>query len=217
MKSLLLGVLAIVVIGIGGLVYRNAVEYPNRQIVCPFSEKTCPDGTSVERFGSTCDFPACPSPNVELASFGIAFALPEGFTQVTGDSRIGDNTVLYRTLIVGTSTDFDDISISMFTIAASSTALATIQQTAIGGTSGEPVSPTRFTAKAIGERTFTVVPIDRFEAIVVSAYYWKRGSSVLRFEAVDRDVVEWMSPDLVISTLPAHAALERMLTTLQGQ
>ena len=62
MKTLLLGILFIIVIGVGGLVYRNAVEHPNRPIACPLDAKVCPDGTSVARSGPLCEFTPCPSP-----------------------------------------------------------------------------------------------------------------------------------------------------------
>ncbi|HEY4500888.1 MAG TPA: hypothetical protein VJI70_01295 [Candidatus Paceibacterota bacterium] len=34
MKSLLLGIAFIVLIGIGGFMYRNAIEYPSRPAAC---------------------------------------------------------------------------------------------------------------------------------------------------------------------------------------
>src|SRR5512146_2916493 len=82
MKSLLLGILLIVIIGLGGLVYQNAVEHPNQPIVCPVGTLTCPDGTIVSRVGTSCVFPACPPPNVSFPDISVSFAVPEGFAAV---------------------------------------------------------------------------------------------------------------------------------------
>lgn len=93
------------------------------------------------------------------------------------------------------------------------TALATIQQTAIGGASGLPVSVTSFTSTVLGTHRFTVVTIERFVNV---AYYLARGSDVLRFDAIDRGV-DWTNPSLDITKLPTQTALRKMLTTLQGE
>src|SRR3989344_3480974 len=76
---LLLGIVIIVVLGIGGLVYRNALERPLQRVACPLDALVCPDGTSVGRTGSSCVFPACPPPNVSFSDIGITFAIPAGF------------------------------------------------------------------------------------------------------------------------------------------
>ena len=80
MKGLIAGILLIVVVGLGGLLYRNAVEHPFQPIACPLDAKVCPDGTSVARTGLSCTFPECPPPNVSLPDAGIAYAVPDGFS-----------------------------------------------------------------------------------------------------------------------------------------
>ncbi|MDO8408408.1 MAG: hypothetical protein Q7S95_04275 [bacterium] len=59
-KSLLFGLLIILIVGIGGFVYRNAVEHPSRPIACPLDAKVCPDGSAVGRSGPSCEFTSCP-------------------------------------------------------------------------------------------------------------------------------------------------------------
>lgn len=212
MKSLLLGILAIIIIGIGGLVYRNAVEHPLQPITCPLDAMVCPDGTSVSRTGTSCTFPACPAPNVSLTDIGIAFAIPAGFVV----AQIPDATsIAAYEMPTASTTENNSIVIRRFPITASSTALATIQQTAIGGASGAPVSVTSFTSTVLGNHRFTVVSIERFEGVVDTAYYLARGNEVLRFDAIDRGT-DWTNPNLDVSKLPAHAALAKLLTTLQG-
>ena len=212
MKSLLLGILAIIIIGIGGLVYRNAVEHPLQPITCPLDATVCPDGTSVARTGTSCTFPACPAPNVSLTDVGIAFAVPAGF--VTAQIPDAVSIAAYE-MPTASTTENNSIVIRRFPITASSTALATIQQTAIGGASGAPVSVTSFTSTVLGNHRFTVVSIERFEGVIDTAYYLARGNDVLRFDAIDRGA-DWTNSNLDVSTLPAHSALTKLLTTLQG-
>lgn len=213
MRTLVLGILLIVMLGIGGLVYRNAVEYPRKPISCPMESLTCPDGTTVARTGSSCVFEACPPPNVSLSEASIAFALPEGFVQ----AEVPDAASMAAYEKAGdTPLSSASIIIRRYPIEASSTALATIQKTAISAASGLPVSATSFTSTVLGNHRFTVVAIDRFEGVVVTAYYLARGTDVLRFDAINRNVANWTSSGLDITALPANAALRELLPTLQG-
>lgn len=212
MKGLFLGIVLIVIIGIGGLVYRNALERSSRPITCPVDARVCPDGTAVGRTGLSCAFPACPPPNVTLAAADIAFAVPAGFTE-TG---LPDEASIAAFESSSATNEPDSIVIRRYAIAASSTALTTIQETAIGGASGAPVPATSFTSTVIGTHRFTIVQIERFEAVVDTAYYLARGTDVLRFDAIDRGVLDWTDPGLDTATLPANIALRALLATLQG-
>ena len=214
MKSLLLGILFIIIVGVGGLVYRNAVEHSSQPIACPLDALVCPDGTSVARTGNSCSFPACQPPNVSLTDIGIAFAVPEGF--VPADFFDTTSVAAYE-MQTAPSTEPNTIVIRRYAIAASSTALATMQQTAIGGASGLPAPITSFSSTVLGTHRFTVVSLERFEGVIDTAYYLARGTDVLRFDAIDRGVVSWTDASLTVLDLPAHAALIRLLATLQGQ
>lgn len=214
MKSLFLGILLIIILGFGGLVYRNAVEHPLQPIACPLDAMVCPDGTSVSRTGSSCTFSPCLPPNVSLTNIAVAFALPAGFTAIGLPDTA--SVAAYGLPATTSSTSDADIIIRRYAIAASSTALATIQQTAIGGPSGLPVSVTSFTSTVLGNHRFTVVSIERFEGVIDTAYYLARNTDVLRFDAFDSGA-DWTNPNLDVGALPAHAALLKLLTTLQGQ
>lgn len=214
MKNLLWGILCIIVIGIGGFVYRNAVEHPSQPIVCPMDARMCPDGTSVARIGTSCTFASCLAPNVSLGAVDLAFAVPANFSiAALPDSA---SIAAYESPAVASSTGVSSIVIRRYVIAASSTAFATIQQTAISGTSGAPVSATSFTSTALSGHRFTIVSIERFEGVIDIAYYLARTTDVVRFDAIDRDT-DWTNPSLDIEKLPAHAALVKLLSTLQGQ
>lgn len=223
MKSLFLGILFIILLGFGGFFYRNAVEHPTQPIACPTSELACPDGTRVSHIGNSCDFPACPSPNVSLSDVGISFAIPAGFSAAeVPDSA---SVAAYTSPAEASSTQAADIIIRRYAFSASSdstgspqaTALATIRQTAVGGPSGLPIGATQFTSTLLGNHRFTVVSIERFEGVIDTAYYLARGTDVLRFDAIDKGVMNWTDSRLDVPALPAHAALVKLLTTLQGQ
>lgn len=213
MKGLFLGILLLIIIGIGGLVYRNAVERPVQSIACPLDAVLCPDGTSVSRTGSLCIFRACPPPNVSLPSIAIAFAVPAGFS----DAALPDaaSVVAYK-MSASSSASAAGIIIRRYAIAATSTALATIQRTALGGASGLSVSATAYSSTVLGTRRFTIVLIERFKGVIDTAYYLARATDVLRFDAIDTGVTNWSDENLDLSTLPAQAALRKLLTTLQG-
>lgn len=214
MRSLLFGILIIVLVGFGGLIYRNVVEHPNQPIACPVDALVCPDGTSVSRIGTSCTFPVCPPPNVSFSDIDIAFAVPEGF--VEAEFPDAASVAAYEKSPTDTSTSADSIIIRRYDIAPGSTALETIQQTAIGGASGLPVPLTSFSSTVLGTHRFTVVSIERFEGIIDTAYYLARNTDILRFDAIDRDVFNWTDSNLDTSTLPANTALRELLGTLQG-
>lgn len=214
MRSLLLGIALIIVIGVGGLIYRNAVEHPSQPIACPLDAEVCPDGTSVSRVGSSCTFPACPPPNVALAGAGIAYAIPAGFAAVALPDA--PSIAAYEEPAAASSTGAANIVIRQYAIAASSTALDTIEATAIGGASGAPVPVTAFSSTILGTHRFTVVSIEQFEGTIDTAYYLARGTDVLRFDAIDQGVADWTDPDFNPSALPAGQALRALLSNLQG-
>ncbi len=211
MKGLLLGILLIVAAGVGGLVYRNAVEHPSEPIACPLDAEKCPDGTSVSRTGLSCTFPECPPPNISLAGDNVSFAVPAGFVvAVLPDAA---SIAAYQDASVS-STSAASVVIRRYALAASSSS-DVIRQTAIGSPSGAPVDVTAVSSSELGGRRYTVVSIERFEGVVDTAYYFARNADVLRFDAIDSGVSNWMDARLDISTLPAHAALLKLLATLQ--
>ncbi|MHB0865572.1 MAG: hypothetical protein ACYC1Y_01550 [Minisyncoccota bacterium] len=215
MKGLLWGIVLIVLVGIGGLVYRNAAEHPTQQIACPLDAELCPDGTSVSRTGSSCTFPVCPPPNVSLADAKIAFALPAGLVAATPPDAA--SLMAYEEASVS-STSAASIVIRHYAVDASSTPLKTIQQTAISSPSGLPAPVTAYSSSVLGTQgthRFTVVSIERFEGVIDTAYYLARDTDVLRFDAIDTGVANWTDPTLDVGALPAHSALEKLLATLQ--
>ncbi|MFZ2500704.1 MAG: hypothetical protein WAW90_01820, partial [Minisyncoccia bacterium] len=183
--------------------------HPSRPVACPLDALVCPDGTAVARTGSSCTFPACLPPNVSLPDVSIAFVAPDGF--MTSSLTNVASVIEY---VSATSSTKARISIRRYAITASSTAFAIIKDTAIGGASGEPIAATSFSSVSFGDHRFTMVLIERFEGVVDTAYYLARASDVLRFDAIDSEVVGWTDPALNVGTLPAHRALQELLKTL---
>lgn len=216
MKGLLWGIFFIILVGFGGFFYRNAVEHPSQPIACPLDAEMCPDGTMVTRTGLSCTFPTCPAPNVTLTNIGLSFAIPVGFKEssITEPSSVAAYA-LDTASSTATSTNFTRIVLHQYAIDASSTPLEVIQRTAINGSSGLPASITSFSSSVIEGRRFSVVTVERFEGVIDTAYYLARQNDVIRFDAIDANVQNWTDANLDIHTLPAHAALVKMLATLQ--
>ena len=217
MKSLFVGVFFVILFGVGGLLYRNAIEHSTQPVACPVDAKICPDGTSVSRTGLSCTFPACPPPNVSMSQLGIAFALPGGYV---ADDRVvggGDSSLVAAFVSPSVDAPVTTIMIRSYPIEASSTAIDTIRKTAIQDPSGKPAPATAFSSVVLGDHRFTEVQISRFEGIVDTAYYLAREKDIIRFDAIDTGVTNWTDAQLDTTTLPGNVALKGMIATLQGQ
>jgi hypothetical protein len=212
MKSLLLGIVFIVVVAIGGLLYRNVVETTTRPVVCPLDAKRCPDGTSVSREGISCVFPECPPPNVSLTDLGLAYAIPPGFVEVSPS-----DTSALKEYVATSSEAGARIVLRQYPLVASTSPIDLIRKTAIGGASGLPVNEKSLTSTSLGERRYTLASLERFEGQINTAYYLVRARDLIRFDAIDSGVSNWTDPSLDTAKLPAHRALVRLLTTLEAR
>ncbi|HEY0010967.1 MAG TPA: hypothetical protein VGB97_03600 [Candidatus Paceibacterota bacterium] len=220
MKELLFGIVLILVLGIGGFVYRNVLERPdiglNLPQECNADAKVCPNGATLGRSEPGCAFPACPLPNIELATLGIAFALPPGYVENRNAPMPGDDLIAaYEKASVTTGVPHV-IVLRRYAIPAGKTANDVMLAETSYDTSGEPVKAmSEFTPVAIGGRNFYRITTDRFEAQVHTVYYLPRASDVLRFEVLELDVTNWTDPSLVVTDLPEHRALTTLLEKLQ--
>jgi len=219
MKKLVAGIVLILVLGIGSLAYRNVLERPYQTAgvnECQADAKLCPDGTSMGRSGLGCSFAACPAPNVELDSLGISFALPHGYAENKSALTPGDDLAAAYEKPSLTQGVPHVIMLRRYPIPAGKTANDIMLAETSYDTSGEPVrSMSEFKQKMIGSRTYYQITVDRFEAQVHTIYYLARYADVLRFEILERDVVNWTDPSLVVTDLPEHRALEQFITSLQ--
>ena len=221
MKQLIAGVVIIIVVGLGGFLYRNILERnaipQSGETACTMEAKLCPDGQSVGRQGPTCAFAPCPLPNVELTTLGIAFAIPQGYVQNTAAPWDDATLIAAFEKAAGNGYPPHAIVVRSYPIPAGSSADAVILENTMLEPSGmQPESMEEFGFATIAGRSFRTITIERFEAQVHTAYYLARQNDVLKFEILERDVTEWMEPSLDVMTLTEHAGFLRMLETLQG-
>ncbi len=221
MKQLFALVVILVVLGIGGFMYRNALERPAvivtpTETACTMEAKICPDGTSVGRSGPDCAFAPCKLPNAEDTAIHIAFVIPTGY--VANADAIGADETLRAV--------FDKLSKGPVPHSI------IIRHYAIPeGKKGEDVvitntmfEPSGMNAKSMQEfkpviingKTYQTAVIERFEGQVHSAYYLIREKDVLKFEVLEKDVNDWTSPTLKVDGLPEHKALQTLLSNLQS-
>jgi len=216
MKQLLFGVVLLILIGIAGFFYRTTVENPGPITACPMDAKMCPDGSTVGRVAPLCEFTACPS--TTDAGAGVSYSVPEGY--VADENAYGADLSLRGAFVKPTLSDSvrHTITIRQYPIAEGETANDVI----LANTRFQPAdmqadSMDRFEPVTINGKTYQSVVIERFEAIVHSAYFLARENDVLKFEIVEHDVVDWMEPSLAVKKLPEHAAFLQMLGTVESK
>lgn len=218
MKTLLLGLAVILVLGIGGFIYRNVTEHSGpAATACTLEAKICPDGTSVGRTGPNCEFAACAAPNVEFADKNFSFALPAGYQkgvqQPGADGEVEGMLDFYEK---ATASSTNTITVYDFPIPAGKTANDVIlANTELSPSGMKPESMDKFSPVFVNGKNYEEITIERFEGVVASAYYLARANDVLRFDIIERDVSNWTDANLVIDQLPGHTDLLRMLGTLQ--
>lgn len=217
MKTLLFGIVLIVLLGVAGFFYRNVMETSGtpEPVACTMEAKICPDGSSVGRQGPSCAFATCALPNAEDAEIGLAFVIPDGY--VSNGDAIGADPELRVVLDKEASSSAPhNIVIREFPIPSGKTAEDVMVGETLFETSDMGAeSMDQLTKVVIGGRTFYSVTVERFEAQIHTLYYLPRANDVLRFEVLERDVAEWTEPSLKLSDLPEHAALLKMLETIQ--
>lgn len=219
MKSLFFGIVLILLVGVAGFFYRNVSERgPAPVTACTMEAKVCPDGSAVGRTGPACEFARCAFPNVEDSVLGISFAVPPGYQ--VDDKGLLPNPESVRVnyaLPVGDNTTFHTITVRTFSIPEGKTAEDVMLANTRRLTADMPVeSMDDFSPVLINGRMFQSFVADRFEGEIVSYYYLPRSTDVLRFDVVERGV-DWTNPELVVEKLPQHAALLKMLGTLETQ
>ena len=218
MKGLIVGIVFIVIIGIGGFLYRNTFEHPvmpaEQAIACDADAKLCPDGTSVGRTGSNCAFATCALPNAEDTSINLAFVIPAGFT-ANPDAIGADETLRAVFDMPSTGEVPHSIIVRRYALETGKSATSTMLSHTLYEPSGNTAtSISEFKKKVINGKTFFCVTLERFEGQIHTACYLPRAGDVLRFEVLERDV-DWTNPKLVIEALPEHALFYQMLATVQ--
>lgn len=218
MKELIAGIVLIIVVGIGGFLYRNMLErntIPQPEVTaCTADAKICPDGSSVGRVAPLCEFAACPGEGSGIGALGITLTPPVGY--VENPNALGSDETLIAAYERATDAPPPHaITVRRFIIPEGQSAESVmLAQTMLEPSAMQPESMEAFETTTIGGKTFYAIVIERFEAQVHSAYYLVRPTDVLRFDVLERNVVDWMEPTLSIKNLPEHAAFLEMLRTM---
>jgi hypothetical protein len=218
MKQLVALTTILIVVGIGGFMYRNALERPisvgEGAGTCTQEARLCPDGSSVGRTGHDCAFATCALPNVEDATTGIAFVIPAGYT-ATANGAGADETLRAALEKPFGESEGHSILIRRYAVHEGETTESVMLANTLLEPKGEgPESVSAYTPVTIGGKNFHRMELERFEGVVRTAYFLARTSDVVRFEVVERGV-DWTNPKLDTSSFPEHKALLTLLTTLQ--
>lgn len=218
MKQLFAGILLIIVIGVAGLLYRNTFEHPYVPAptpqVCSQETKQCPDGTSVSRVGVSCAFAPCALPNAQDPALGIAFVIPSGY--VANADAIGADESLRAVFEKPSKGQVPhSIIIRRYMIETGRTATETILSHTVFESSGEKAkSINQLTTKTFGGKTFLCVQLERFEGQIHTVCYLNRATDVVRFEVLEKDVLNWTDSKLKVDELPEHKTFYSLLTSL---
>lgn len=219
MKSLIAGIVLIVVLGVGGFFYRNVLEHragagTGGASACTLEAKVCPDGSTVSRSGPNCAFAQCAYPNVALPDIRIAFAVPAGFSPDV--QATGTDPSLVAAFSNGGDAPSDAIVVRDYPIPDGETAKDVIlANTHLEPSDMSPSDMSKYTPKIVGIRTFSEITVERFEAVVHTDYFLPRSNDVLVFEVLEHNVTDWQNASLIPDNLPVHQALLKMLGTLE--
>lgn len=224
MKAVIAGVAVILVVGVGAFLYKSAIEKPQEMYTgqtvatttaCSQDARVCPDGTAVGRTGPNCSFAACPPPNVSytIGSSTLAFVKPSGFAeQGTGSGNIIATFEQTST----TSSNASTITVQAFPIGSGQTpGQVMLANTTFDPSGLQATSTIGFKNITEGSNVYSEVKIGQFEGVVQSAYYLTTPTVVYRFDITERGVQDWMDASLDPDTLPQHAEMLQMLSTVQ--
>ncbi len=218
-KELWAGIVLIFLLGIGGFLYRTAIESSYQNVgVCSFETKTCPDGSLVGRSGPSCLFTSCLPPNVELPSAGISFVLPVGYTSMA----VGSSTPLSRIAaytkktLTNASTTESTLTMFRYSVQQGKTASEVIRAHASLTSPELSFSQLRnVTSVTLGTNTFSYIILGKSTNIVRSVYYVAHKQSVFLFFVTENGTFNWSDQSLKIDSLSGDKALRTLLATLQ--
>jgi hypothetical protein len=225
MKTLAFGVVLILLLGIGGFMYRHVMETTAPQgVACTMEAKICPDGSAVGRTGPNCEFAACPS-GIALGTVPeMTVTLPAGYAENENpnvDRASGGDMTIMREFVKPSLSGDPKHVIRLHDIGVSDEGIeADIVRSVRFSPSDMPAeSIDQFKKTVMNGQTWYSIVIERFEGQVESAYFLPisvpgGGMNLYEFTLIERDVTDWTDPNLVIEELPEHKAFLEMLSTL---
>jgi hypothetical protein len=186
MKELIALLAFVLVVGVGGFLYRNALERPlvgggGGVSPCASDAQICPDGTAIARSGAACAFAPCPFPNVEIGD--IALVVPSGFVAVTAATTDPAVVGVFDAAALSGAAG-GRIEVRHYAVPAGASANETVLATAQSVEGALPESMLAFTPIIVNGATFEVIDLGTPEA-PRTGYYLLRESSVLRIDAIE--------------------------------
>lgn len=205
-KELFAGIVLIFLLGIGGFLYRVAMESPYQNTPIGISSSPC---TSTQ----------CSTTSVKLPNIGISFTLPAGYVLVATSTQSNHAQVAVYVKILptnATSTISDTITIYRYVLAKGQTANEVIRKQTVLVPSGlSPLSMKDFTNITFNGNTFSRITIERLGGVAQTAYYITHSQNVFRFDITEYGVANWTKPTFDASSLPGNKALRALLSTLR--
>ncbi len=217
MKSLVAGIVLIIVIGFAGFIYRNVMERTGgpEPVACTMEAKICPDGSAVGRTGPNCEFAACPVSYFDASTLAVPAGYTENKSPNVDMANGGDMTIVREFTKSSASPSVSHIiRVHHLGVSAEGAEADMVRNTRLQPADMPTESIDQFKKVVLGSHTFYSIVIERFEAQVESAYYMPVGSDLYLFTVIERDVTDWMEPSLVVDNLPQHALLRAWLASL---
>lgn len=187
MKEILIGIVLIVLLGLGSLLYNNArgVNEEGEPVACTADAKICPNGTGVGRSGPDCSFDPCPSDRISYtAPTGYIDSLPLLSSMVLG--RVGFYTK-------EPSTISNSVTVYIFEKGEDSFEDVVLQNVVYGPSDLRPQSLDEFTKVTIGDREVYQLVNERFEATVEITYALEVEEFAVLVAHRDISVENWMA------------------------
>lgn len=211
----------IFLLGIGGFIYRTAIESSYQNVgVCSFETKTCPDGSLVGRGGPSCSFASCLPPNVEFSSAGVSFVFPTGYTSLAASSSTPPSRIAAYTkkTLDNASTTTSILTMYRYSIPKGKTASSVIRAHMLLAPQKLSISTTQLKNAAsvtLGTATFSHIVLIKSATTVRSMYYITKDHYVFLFYAMQNGAFNWADASLKIDNLPSEKSLRALLSTLQ--
>lgn len=217
-KELYAGAALIFLLGMGGFLYRVAIENSYQNVgVCSFETKTCPDGSFVGRSGSACLFSACLPPNVELPNAGISFVLPSGYELLAASSSTPQTRIASyaKKTIINASTTINTIAIYRYNFLKGKTASRVVRAHLPLAALTYSISPKDITNVTFGKNTFSRITLRNSATVLRSAYYVIRGHYVFLFYVTQNGGIGTASNSTKVNKISGNKELRTLLSTLQ--
>ena len=205
MKELLLGIVVIILLGIGSVLYSTVMQM-DKPTACTLEARQCPGGSFVGRTGPSCEFAACPSDIV-------AFTPPRGFQ---------DSLMILSSMVEGRvgfytkapSVVSNNITVFIYKMLQEETVEdVLLKRVVLSPSDLHPESIHKFEKIVIGDREVYRIINERFEASVEVTYGIPLDGFVVLVALRDVAVENWME-DFTLESLEDLEVVEEVVASV---